>query len=645
LAVAACAKSIEMPDSSARASDPVLGAGLLVSGPITPRPSSATAGAPAEPVVYVSLMPGTMADGRSATIVNLRTGAAFSAVVVNGGFDPQPITAAVGDTIDVGVHQVTLTAHTLYVVRPNRPPRIVRTDPPHKKTDVPINKAVIVAIFSQPLDTTTVTATSVELTAGTSPVAGDVRVAPDNGFTVELTPSAPLSPSTQYTLTLHKTITDVAGQSLDSATSVTFTTAAAPPAPMLAMLVVANVTLGGGFDTAASEGYTVMIDGAPSGTMAFNDSSTHLRVPIGVHTISLSTPIPGCSVKNGAAQIMMVAALPVNYLTLVVTCAVPTALQQFSVIAEDEGLGEYLPVTSSLAFADLTVTQVTQISKDRECTSSGDKSAMPSPDGSKIAFLHVGCDPMYGAPGLFPFADLYVSAADGTGRQALLRGQSSLDPTWSPDNTRLALTIREASHRSDCTFQNVALCRLGNIGIVSPSATTLLTTGGTDGSPAWSSDGRFIAFVRAEPAASAWNIWVMNADGSGQHRLTQSGSATRPSWSADGTTIAFSSPVDSVDQVFTMRADGSGLTQLTSGRAGNAYAGFKSVGGWTPDGQSILFTMPSVTGTPHPDQYTPGIDIYLLNVATRGIIRLTGGWRYDFEYRIFRSPSFMPHKP
>ena len=39
-----------------------------------------------------------------------------------------------------------------------------------------------------------------------------------------------------------------------------------------------------------------------------------------------------------------------------------------------------------------------------------------------------------------------------------------------------------------------------------------------EGSPAWSPDGRTIAFI------SRGEVYVMNADGSGQRRLTQRGS-------------------------------------------------------------------------------------------------------------------------
>ena len=55
-----------------------------------------------------------------------------------------------------------------------------------------------------------------------------------------------------------------------------------------------------------------------------------------------------------------------------------------------------------------------------------------------------------------------------------------------------------------------------------------------DSNPVWSPDGRRIAFE------SNWQLWVMNADGSGQRRLTRNGARNFASvWSPDGRRFAF----------------------------------------------------------------------------------------------------------
>ena len=61
-----------------------------------------------------------------------------------------------------------------------------------------------------------------------------------------------------------------------------------------------------------------------------------------------------------------------------------------------------------------------------------------------------------------------------------------------------------------------------------------------DGSPSWSSDGGRIAFDSLRDGNG--EIYVMNADGSGQTRLTDDpGFDGSPSWSPDGSRIAFQS--------------------------------------------------------------------------------------------------------
>ncbi len=59
-------------------------------------------------------------------------------------------------------------------------------------------------------------------------------------------------------------------------------------------------------------------------------------------------------------------------------------------------------------------------------------------------------------------------------------------------------------------------------------------------------------------------IYVMNADGSGQMRLTRDPEEDlSPSWSPDGTQIAFQSNRDGNPDIYVMNADGIGITNLT----------------------------------------------------------------------------------
>ncbi|MDQ3082597.1 MAG: hypothetical protein M3R07_10350, partial [Gemmatimonadota bacterium] len=87
-----------------------------------------------------------------------------------------------------------------------------------------------------------------------------------------------------------------------------------------------------------------------------------------------------------------------------------------------------------------------------------------------------------------------------------------------------------------------------------------------------------IAFQSSRDGNS--EIYVMNADGSGQTRLTfDVAQDAKPSWSPGGRGIAFHRDVRSFlethAEVFTMNADGSDVTMISSPIA-RAFNGFPS---------------------------------------------------------------------
>ena len=92
----------------------------------------------------------------------------------------------------------------------------------------------------------------------------------------------------------------------------------------------------------------------------------------------------------------------------------------------------------------------------------------------------------------------------------------------------------------------------------------LTARGAHNFNPAWSPDGTRIAFERGRrqrypctmcPGAKGSDVYLMNADGSQQQRLTRGGS--QPSWSPDGRKIAFVSKRDGGPDIYVMNADGS----------------------------------------------------------------------------------------
>ena len=110
----------------------------------------------------------------------------------------------------------------------------------------------------------------------------------------------------------------------------------------------------------------------------------------------------------------------------------------------------------------------------------------------------------------------------------------------------------------------------------------------------WSPDGRRIAFVGnvstglpgpgAAGSKDDSDIYVMNADGSGTRRLTHNaGYNAEPAWSPDGRKIAFRSTRNGNREIYVMNADGSGKRNLTRNPAQDGRPS------WSPDGRRIAF--------------------------------------------------------
>jgi TolB protein len=98
--------------------------------------------------------------------------------------------------------------------------------------------------------------------------------------------------------------------------------------------------------------------------------------------------------------------------------------------------------------------------------------------------------------------------------------------------------------------------------------------------PVWSPDGDQLAFEARN------EIYVMNADGTNPTRLTNNLAASNsgPVWSPDGGRIAFLSDRHGVWEVYVMSADGTKQTRLT-----HNYQNNKCTPAWSPDGQHLAF--------------------------------------------------------
>ena len=186
---------------------------------------TASATSSAGQLVYVSLAAGSVPEGRQATVQRVGSEESVVTPIIDGGFDPVAIIAAQTDSIVVIVRNA-LGATVLESRAPvpaRRPPTIVRTSPPRKKADVPLN-AIITIVFSEPVSPAAIEASAVRVMRGATPVAGTARVVEGNGSTVHFVPSEALAPNTDYAIVVGASVSDLEGDLLGLETVIEFTT-------------------------------------------------------------------------------------------------------------------------------------------------------------------------------------------------------------------------------------------------------------------------------------------------------------------------------------------------------------------------------------------------------------------------------------
>jgi TolB protein len=264
-----------------------------------------------------------------------------------------------------------------------------------------------------------------------------------------------------------------------------------------------------------------------------------------------------------------------------------------------------------------------------------------SPDSQQIVFSAT-------LPGAK--ADVWIMNADGTHAHAVV--ETPFDegaPAFSPDGKQIAFhTDRDGD--SEIYVMNVD----------GTEPRRLTHDPARDESPAWSHDGKRIAFMSNRDGRPEFDIYVMNADGSGVERATTEGLswypqfslddqqllfqgglgrdvhildfATRrvlrlttnpqngmyPTWSGDGSQIAFMTGRDGRQEIFTMNRDGSDQQPLVTMPTANAREPR-----WSPDGARIVFVQVP-DETPQAGQATGQYRaIYTVELRTGKVLRLS----------------------
>jgi Tol biopolymer transport system component len=233
-----------------------------------------------------------------------------------------------------------------------------------------------------------------------------------------------------------------------------------------------------------------------------------------------------------------------------------------------------------------------------------------TPDGTRIAFSSTRT---YAE-------DIYIMNANGSGLARLTTDPASNpafdeDPAFSPDGSKIVFS-RDPDDPNN-PFQDSEIWVMNADGT---GQSQLTDTAGVNMHPVFSPSGSQIAFISTR-GDSGPEVYVMNADGSGQTQLTNSPGhmgTYNPAFSPDGSKIAFGGGYSGI---YVMNADGSGVTSPAGSTA------FDDDPAFSPDGSKIAFT------SRRDDSSNPGGDseVYVMNVNGSGVTNLTNVSDADFN--------------
>jgi Tol biopolymer transport system component len=242
-----------------------------------------------------------------------------------------------------------------------------------------------------------------------------------------------------------------------------------------------------------------------------------------------------------------------------------------------------------------------------------------SPNG-RIAYIYEDGGGGGGGWSLGYFRQIRLVTATGDQSGSAGYNTSAQYPAWSPDGHRLAFTSTGA-------FGGIGVG--SGISIIEADGSGLTAiTDSADYEPSWSPDGSRITFTSKRDGND--EIYVMNANGSGQVRITDlSSSDAGPDWSPDGSKIAFTSNRGENYDLYVMDIDGSNVVQLTQTSEDERGPD------WSPDGRTIAFVAGPST-------------IYLINsdgsdlrkLAEFGAADIDPAWTSDGERMAFSSNRY-----